>query len=419
VFRRLTRTDLLKTRKSSGFLAGVLAMGLACVGGLHAEEEVPSPSDARVPVLSPLATTGPTPHPVEAPTAEKLEQSIDLGIDFLLKTQNKNGSWGTFRTGRPNDVLAPMPGSHHAFQAATTSICVTGLIESGWEREDVREAVAKAETFLIKELPRVRRPEPAVFYNTWAHAFSIQAMSKLLAVRQGDDDACRRLREAIAQQIAMLAKYEVVDGGWAYYDFAIGTKKPAGSSISFVTGTVLIAFAAAREQGIEIPEKLVKRGMASIRRQRKPDYTYAYGEYLKYQPMRGINRHGGSLGRMQVCNLAMRRWGDETVTDKVITTALGRLFARNMWLDIGRKRPIPHEAWMGVAGYFFYYGHYYGALNFDELPLDELAPLQEQMGRIMVDRQEKDGSWWDFPLYGYHKQYGTGFALSTLARCRK
>ena len=35
----------------------------------------------------------------------------------------------------------------------------------------------------------------------------------------------------------------------------------------------------------------------------------------------------------------------------------------------------------------------------------------------MLDRQEKDGSWWDYPLYDYHQPYGTAFALMTLHRC--
>ena len=35
----------------------------------------------------------------------------------------------------------------------------------------------------------------------------------------------------------------------------------------------------------------------------------------------------------------------------------------------------------------------------------------------MLDRQEKDGSWWDYPLYDYHQPYGTAFALMTLQRC--
>jgi hypothetical protein len=33
--------------------------------------------------------------------------------------------------------------------------------------------------------------------------------------------------------------------------------------------------------------------------------------------------------------------------------------------------------------------------------------------------QEQDGSWWDYPLYNYHQQYGTAFAIMSLQRCRK
>jgi hypothetical protein len=33
--------------------------------------------------------------------------------------------------------------------------------------------------------------------------------------------------------------------------------------------------------------------------------------------------------------------------------------------------------------------------------------------------QEKDGSWWDFPMFDYHQQYGTAFALMSLGRTRK
>ena len=58
--------------------------------------------------------------------------------------------------------------------------------------------------------------------------------------------------------------------------------------------------------------------MASILRQRKPDFSYDYGEYLKYNPMMPVNRPGGSLGRSQACNLAMRLWGDKAVTDAIV-----------------------------------------------------------------------------------------------------
>jgi len=102
-----------------------------------------------------------------------------------------------------------------------------------------------------------------------------------------------------------------------------------------------------------------------------------------------------------------------------MTNWLDRLVARNEWLSFGRKRPVPHESWFQVAGYFFYYGHYYAALCVEELGREQTARYRDQLAAIIVPLQEKDGSWWDFPLYNYHQQYGTGLALMTLARCRK
>jgi hypothetical protein len=71
-----------------------------------------------------------------------------------------------------------------------------------------------------------------------------------------------------------------------------------------------------------------------------------------------------------------------------------------------------------VAGYFFYFGHYYAARVVAELPASAQPRHQAALARIMLDVQDADGSWWDYPLYDYHQQYGTGYALMTLHRCR-
>ncbi|MCL4206556.1 MAG: terpene cyclase/mutase family protein [Pirellulaceae bacterium] len=355
----------------------------------------------------------------EPPTAEQIEAAIGRGVQFLLDRQNPNGSWGGIGGNRPYEVYAPVPGAHHAFRAAVTALSVVALIEAGGEAAEVQQAIERGEAWLLRELPSLRRATPDAIYNTWGHAYAIQALVRLLARHPEDESRHQRIREVIAQQIELLDRYEVVDGGWAYYDFEAGTKKPAGSSISFVTATVLIAFDEARDAGFEIPERLVQRGRDSILRQRKPDFSYLYGEYLKARPMREINRPAGSLGRSQVCNLALRLWGDEAITDEVVQTWLDRLFARNGWLSIGRKRPIPHESWFQVAGYFFYYGHYYAAACMELLPAEQRGPYQAQMAALLIGLQERDGSWWDFPLYDYHQQYGTAFALMSLHRCRK
>ncbi len=367
--------------------------------------------------LSPLATTGPKPRPVETPSAEALDASIRRGVEFLLDRQNKNGSWGSPTRTKGLNIYAPVPGSHHAYRSATTALCISALVEVGGDDPKVVESIDRAEAWTFKHLPHVRRATPEVFYNTWSHAYGIQALVRMMKRHEGDPAMQEKIRPLIEQQIEMLGRYECVNGGWAYYDFDHHTQRPGGSTISFVTATALVAFDEARQAGFEIPERLITRAKASILRQRKADFCYCYGEYTKMRPMRGINGTAGSLGRSQACNVAMRLWGDKLVTDEVLTTWLDRLFARNGWLGIGRKRPIPHESWAQVAGYFYYYGHYYAALCIDQLPVAQRGPHQDQLAQVLMPLQEKDGSWWDYPLYDYHQQYGTAFALMSLGRC--
>jgi len=369
--------------------------------------------------VSPLAVSGPRPKPVATPAAEDIEASIRRGVEFLIKRQNPGGSWGSARRTKGFNIYAPAPGSHLAFRAAVTSLCVSALIESGDDSRQVAAAIERGEKWMFDNLADVRRPTAEAIYNNWAYPFAIQALVRLHEYRSDMKERQQEIRRLIEGQVEMLGRYECIDGGWAYYDFVAKTQKPSGSTMSFVTATVLVALGEAKQLGIEVPKRLTDRAVASIHRQAKPDFSYCYGEYLKNHPMRPINRPGGSLGRSQACNIALRLWGDERVTDEVLTTWLDRLFARNLWLDIGRKRPVPHESWFSVAGYFFYYGHYYAALCIEQLDEDQRGGFQDHLATILLRLQEKDGSWWDYPLYDYHQQYGTAMALMSLVRCRR
>ncbi|MBC7352588.1 MAG: terpene cyclase/mutase family protein [Thermogutta sp.] len=366
----------------------------------------------------PLATEGPKPPPAVPPSREEIDRAIRRGVDFLLLRQNRDGSWGSPHNTKGLNIYAPVPGAHQAFRAAVTSLCVAALIDVKDSRSEVQEAIDRGEAWLIANLPKVRRATPDAIYNNWAHAYSLQALTRLIRRHKGDPAKQAVLREVMETQLDRLIRYECVNGGWAYYDFDYGTQKPGGSTISFVTATVLVAFHEAQQVGLKIPEKLIDRAKASILRQRKPDYTYCYGEYLKMRPLHPVNMPAGSLGRSQACNLAMRLWGDTTVTDDVLRTWLDRFFARDGWLDLGRKRPIPHESFFAIAGYFFYYGHYYASLCIGQLPESERPDFYGRLAAILLPLQEKDGSWWDFPFYDYHQQYGTAFALLALAPCR-
>jgi hypothetical protein len=353
-----------------------------------------------------------------APTAEEIEESIKRGVDFLLSVQNPDGSWGSHVSSRDFEIYAPIPGAHQAFRAATTGLVVTALLDAAPDRQDVQEAVDRGEAWLLKELPDVKRATGDAMYNVWAHAYGIKGLVRLHQRASGNPERQAELKDLIAQQLDMLDRYESVDGGWGYYDFRYQARKPTSDSISFVNATALMAIYEAKQIGVPINQRTVDRAVAATLRQQKPDFSYLYGEYLKDNPVMHINRPGGSLARSQSCNLALRVWGDEKITDHVLKWWLVRLYVRNGWLDIGRKLPIPHESWMSVSGYFYYYGHYYAGLVIELLPPEERAPYQGMLARILIDHQEPNGCWWDYPMYNYHRQYGTAYSVSALAHCR-
>lgn len=413
-------------RHGRWFASGAVLLLLASLG--RADQVLADPSSQPTSAEDSLAATNEPPPqrsdqppgPVSAPprNAAAIESAIDRGVHFLLAIQNKNGSWGSPEEATGMDIYAPIPSAHQAFRAAVTSLCVSALIEVGGDSQEVQKSLDRAEAWLFDNLPLVRRANGDAIYNVWTHSYAISALAHMARRHAQDPAQVQKIKDLIAGQIGMLKRYECVDGGWAYYDFRAGAQMPAGEGTSFCAATGVIALHEAKDVGVDPPQRLVDRALASIRRQQNPDFTYLYGEQFRFAPAFLINRPGGSLGRSQVCNLALRLWGDEKITDDVLNTWVDNLFNRNLWLDIGRKRPIPHESYFYVAGYFYYFGHYYAARCVELLPQADRSKHYDQLAQLMVPRQEKDGSWWDFPMYGYHKPYGTAFALMTLGQCR-
>jgi hypothetical protein len=358
------------------------------------------------------------PKPPEPVSPAKLEEAIRKGVDHLVTTQNKDGSWGSPSLKGGVAIYADI-GSHHAFGVAVTAMAISALIETGGDRADVRRAIERGEANLFAELPKVRRDTPILIYNVWTHAYGIQALVRMHGRLPNDAERQTRIKDLIRDQYEKLARFESAEGGWGYYDFNVGSQRPTSSSTSFVNAAVLVAMHEGNKLGVRPPEKVLKRAIHATQIQRQPNGTYLYGTYLKDRPTHEINLPGGSLGRTQACNLALYCWGDDKVTHGDFTEWLDRLITRNGWLSLGRKRPIPHESYFAVAGYFFYFGHYYAALTIQQLPAGERPFYQDHLAKLLMDLQEDDGSWWDYPFYSFHKPYGTSFALMSLAACRK
>lgn len=353
--------------------------------------------------------------------ASTVANSIRRGVDFLITSQNPNGSWGSATKTKGLNIYAPLPGAHHAYRAGTSGLALSGLIDSGDSRPETLAAIEKGAAWMEKEMPKLRRADQTTTYNAWGHAYGMRAFSRLYQMT--DDEEKKAKWKRLAQEQSDLAnRYMDINGGWGYLDIYDGltTQKPTGITTCFTTATVLLAMREARDiMGITLDDRIVKASLASIERQRTPDFSYVYSHSHIYRPRSPINRPAGSLARSQSCNATLRAFGETKVTDEVINTWADRFIEREGFLSIGRKRPVPHETHFQISGYFYYYGIYYFTESVEFLPSDQQPAHAKKLAELILFRQEKDGSWWDYPLYDYHQPYGTGYALMALTWCQE
>lgn len=348
-------------------------------------------------------------------SAGELEDSIARGARSLLETQREDGAWGgpQWTGGVDQDPI----GAFDSFDVAVTAMCLEALLDVE-QSDEVIAANEKAFEFLMAETGDIRRADGGNLPHIWAHCYCIQTFSKIYS-REEDEQERERLAEAIRLHMTGLDRWQSINGGWFYY--GNGMAKPANPSCSFVNAAVLVALARARDQGIEVDQEMLQKALNATQLMRKPDSSFFYSAMIPGNlegAMNPINRPAGSLGRSQAGNIALRLWNDADITDEVIMNWLNRLVTRHGWLDMGRKRRIPHVAPAAVAGYFYYFGMYYGTVCMEVLPDNEREFYQHHLARLIIDRQEPDGSWFDYPLYSYHKPYGTAFAMLSLQRCR-
>lgn len=356
----------------------------------------------------------PVRHPLSFDSAEpvrarSIDQAIAEGVKFLEKTQNFDGSWGTGLQTRGTEIMASIPGSHDAFRVAVTGLATMACREAHADR-----AADRGIDYLAKHAIEVRRTDPELLYNTWAHTYSLQALAMEYKRSHRKD-----VLLAAQTQVEMLTRFQDHMGGWNYYDFTAHTKSPSMGATAFGTSATLVALHEAQEAGIEIPPDMIARAVRRLAFCRQPDGSYLYGTDYQYIPRLPANQKKGGLGRMQAANFALLSWQSPKVTVADATEGYEYLIENHMWLGMGRKRPFPHEAWYQTSGYYYYFGHYYAARLIQTfLKPEDHAKYFEQLSQHILPYQESDGSWWDYAMWDYHKPYGTAFAVMSLLRIK-
>jgi hypothetical protein len=362
------------------------------------------------------SASAPSTQPTESPQArqEHIDLAIERGVAYLIKSQQPDGSWGTGRVTRGFEVYSMVPGSHDAFRIGTSALAVMALREAG-QTPEAKEAHSRGVVYLSR-YGQARRDDSSLIYNTWAHTYALQALA--IEIRHSEGALKEELTAAANWHLDRLCRYETFMGGWNYYDFDAGTASPSMDPTSFGTAAGLVALYEAKQSGLNIPPKLITRAVNRTFECRLPNGAYLYGFDGRYYPRSPHNLPRGSVGRTQSCNYALALWSHPKIGEKQILDGFELFEKEHPYLQMGRQRNLPHDSWYATAPYYYYFGHYYAARLVENLK----PPHQSHYAKVVSDGvlqyQEKDGSWWDFPMWDYHQPYGTAFAVMTLRRCK-
>ena len=196
----------------------------------------------------------------------------------------------------------------------------------------------------------------------------------------------------IRDQVKGLEHFETVHGGWFYY--ASGFQRPLAPSASFVNAAVLVALArAAGSRHHHGPPTCSNRAIQATADQRKPDSSYLYSVSSpldKSAADEPINRPGGQpgpLAGLQPGPAALGRPKDHR------PGADGLARSPDHPQRLARHGPEaadpPRVATPMVAGYFYYFGHYYAALCIAQLPESDRPFYQDHLARILLSASRK------------------------------
>ena len=373
--------------------------------------------------LGQQATSDGQPVPFEklATGREQVERAIEDATHWLIENQGSGGGWGSHHSPRPIEVFCDVPGSHDTFRVGTTSLGVMALWDAlGSGRavsEGARPAIDRAIDHLLEHWD-VKRPSGLEHYSVWAYGYGLEALARHL-VEAPEDERRARIREVCGGMIGRLADLQDLDGGWGYLTLGgVETQRPSWTSMSFTPATCLLGLASARDAGLEVPEKVWRKAVGQVESCRTAAGSYSYGKLWNQMPPTGINGEQGGACRTPVCNLALEAWQQE-VSRRDHRRSLENLLIKHARFQVlSLRRPIPHESWYAISGYFYLYGHDYASRVMQGLGEEALARYSGPLAEAVLVCRQPDGSFWDYPLYSYHKPYGTALALSALTRCR-
>jgi hypothetical protein len=285
---------------------------------------------------------------------EAADRAIERGLQFLITTQNPDGSWSN---------------ADGAFKMAATSLGLMAFMVKGEFPGFGRNGAAldRAKEFLLKH----DRESPTGYAGgMYEHGLYTLALSELWGMTANKDDN-KPLQTALERAVQVILRAQSPLGGWRYH-----ARPDAGQDTS-VTAMVFVSLASARQAGVLVPTETIDRVVSYLRDQVWNEQTGGFG----YQGRGGstLSCTAGGAYAAQLCGMRDTEWVQASI--RYLENS-PKVFNRE---EIG----------------YFYYAHYYAIQAMVQAGEEHYAKWYPQIRDALIALQQPDGSWTDAKMKNY------------------
>jgi len=274
----------------------------------------------------------------EGKVTPELERSVTLGLDFLARTQNADGSW---------------PGSYGQLSGVVGLAMLTFLARGEVPDEGkYGQVISKAVDYILSNQQANGLLEGRGGSAMYSHGFATLALAEVYGVI---DDP--RVGPALKRAVGLIVSCQNATGGWRY---SVGST----DADTTVSGAQMVALRAAANAGIEVPLETIRRGVAYYKSCFCPGGGFGY-----------TGPNGPGSARAGIGLLVLSLSGEYRSAEAKATAD---------WL-LGHMR--------GDERYYFYYMCYYVSQAMFQAGGKYWKRWNETMTPALIAMQAADGSW--------------------------
>jgi hypothetical protein len=209
--------------------------------------------------------------------------AIRRALDFLATQQAKDGSF---------------TGQGTQYRAAMTGLAGLAFLSAGHTAG--RGKHAKVVEKAIESLLKIQDKEGCYADDTaggrsmHGHGYALHFMAEAYGMTDNPDLA-RKLRKSVTEGVRLTARCQATEGGWYYQPES--SNQHEGS----ITVTQVQALWAARQAGINVPQKTIDKGIGYMKKSQQPDGGICYR-----LGMPGSRPALSAAGVMVFCGLGQR-----------------------------------------------------------------------------------------------------------------